>query len=217
MATAYDTQGRLKKHPLLGTALGVDPSRAEEREQFLTLHKEATSIAGEGRKGMEGRLASRYAERTASEQQALGGLGSQYAELQKQGASLRDPSKDKELAEAVASSRADWSNVQSAKKLVQITPELQTKFKEQMGLDPRGFRKWKRKHKTPISRAEAIQKHFGGKLSEVELQQKEYEEELEEKASALQAQGAPIAAEMQRRKGKLEDMIYSYNMFLGVG
>jgi hypothetical protein len=44
--SAYSEQGLLKKNPLLGTSLAVDPGRGVEREKFGKLHERAMDFTG---------------------------------------------------------------------------------------------------------------------------------------------------------------------------
>lgn len=95
-ASAYK-DGQLKKNPLLGTATQSVPSRAKQKERLLGLYGEAKSIAGQGRAGMEGVLAGRYARFAEPEQRALGGLQSQYADIQSKAVAARDPEAKKKF------------------------------------------------------------------------------------------------------------------------
>lgn len=101
----------LKKNPLLGTATATVAQRAGERERFMGLYGEAKTMAGQGRTGMQGALASRYARFSENDQAALGDLKSRYSGLQAQANTVRDPAQEKKLGETVISTEAKAKNV----------------------------------------------------------------------------------------------------------
>ena len=95
-ASAYK-DGQLKKNPLLGTATRTVASQAKRKERLLGLYGEAKTMAGRGREGMQGVLASRHARFAEADQAALGGLRSRYAGLQTRAEGLRDPEAKKKF------------------------------------------------------------------------------------------------------------------------
>jgi len=81
MAISAYKQGKLKKNPLLGTSLAVDPNREAERESFQALYGEAREIANEGRSGMVKRLSERYQDFGRPHVAEMGRLGAERSRL----------------------------------------------------------------------------------------------------------------------------------------
>jgi hypothetical protein len=208
MAVSAYRGGQLKKNPLLGTALGVDPSRAGERERFSQLHTEAKGMAGKGRAGMESSLARRYARFSETNQAALGSLGGQYRSLQDEARGLRDPDREAELAENISTreGRIERFSGKKGRKLAR------KRFKKDV-------------KSGKISRSDAI-KHWGERskyiqdraqtnLGTAKTAQQTYETGIADSTKALQGRGQEIEGEMERRTSALHQRISDYNLFLG--
>jgi hypothetical protein len=86
---AFNKAGQVRKNPLLGTSLLSDPGRAEQREQFMSLHAEAKENPNEGRAGMLGKLAERFQEFGGPEVERLDVIKRRQANLASQANDLR--------------------------------------------------------------------------------------------------------------------------------
>jgi hypothetical protein len=87
--SAFNKEGQVRKNPLLGTSLLSDPGRAEQREQFMSLHGEAKENAAEGRAGMLGKLAERFQAFGGPEVERLDVLKRRQDKLSSQANDLR--------------------------------------------------------------------------------------------------------------------------------
>lgn len=116
--SAYSSEGNLKKNPLLGTSLAVDPRRKAMRQGFLDLYGEAKKSAGEGRGGMLRRLSERNAALGAANQADLERIPKQLQQLQDEASSYVDEDKLKDLTERAATAEKwmeDQNKAQSAR------------------------------------------------------------------------------------------------------
>lgn len=93
MPTSAYKDGALKKNPLLGTATYSVAQRADQKDRLMGLYEEAKPMAAQGRAGMEGALAGRYAKFAETDQASLGELKSKYSGLQDQSSKLLDTNK----------------------------------------------------------------------------------------------------------------------------
>src|SRR3990172_6248485 len=81
---------QLKKNPLLGTATQTVASQAKRKERLMGLYGEAKTMAGQGRAGMKGVLASRNARLGEADQSGIGGVTARYQGLQAKAATVRN-------------------------------------------------------------------------------------------------------------------------------
>jgi len=110
--SAYNSEGNLKKNPLLGTSLAVDPNRKGMRQGFLDLYGEAKQRAGEGREGMLRRLSERNASLGAANQAELEGIPKKLKFLEDEAASYVDEDKLEDLTKR-ASTAQKWIEEQN--------------------------------------------------------------------------------------------------------
>jgi hypothetical protein len=89
--SAYDAEGRLKKHALAGTSLAVDPSREAQRRQFGELYEEAKTDPAGGREAMLSRLSERYGDYEKQQASRLAEIASRKSMFDKEVSGLRDP------------------------------------------------------------------------------------------------------------------------------
>jgi hypothetical protein len=95
--SAYDSEGRLKKHALKGTSFAVDPSRSAQRQQFGELYNEAKANPAGGREAMLGKLKSRFTKYGNQQNNRLSDLAKQKELLSGQGPGLRDTDYEADL------------------------------------------------------------------------------------------------------------------------
>lgn len=75
--SAYSAEGLLKKNPLLGTSLGVDPTRVAQAQKFGELHERAKGFT-QDRAGFQKVIGGEY---EALQKQGLADLATQQADL----------------------------------------------------------------------------------------------------------------------------------------
>lgn len=202
--SAYKGQ-QLKKKPLLGTALGVDTSRAQERASFRRLHKEAKGVAAGGRAAMEKRLGSRLTRYARGQMSGIGQLREQYGKLQEEAGGLRSTEREKELA----------SSIKGAKKIYGAARTTRGGRKYM----PKKYIRQFKKEATPEERTlyrKNVPGYYESKLTRAQEAEAAYERNIAEHLAGLQEQGAILASNVARRERSLAERIASYNRFLGV-
>lgn len=209
MAVSAYKDGRLKKNPLLGTALAADIDRGRERESFGQLYTEAKGMAGQGRAGMESVLAKRYAQFAEPGQKALGELRGKHEALQSEAAGLRDPELEAERQRKLTSTSTILNTLQDPAiwKSKHIPGDIRESFTKETG----------QKVQKKARGAQQLKKYYAQRQTELEAERTSYEQQIADKAEELQLLGKPIEAEMERRQGSLQQQIADYNLFLGMG
>lgn len=97
--SAYGPQGRLKKHPLLGTSMLSDPSRKDAVKQFRGLHQEAVASKDTSRAAGVKRLSKKYETFAAPHTTRLGEIAKLQKGLGEKSQALRDPAREAKLTE----------------------------------------------------------------------------------------------------------------------
>ena len=205
MASAFK-DGHLKKNPLLGTSFGTNPERAQDRDRFMSLYKEAKTHAGEGREGMQGRLAGRYAKFAEANQKALGNTQAKYEDLQRKAANARSPEEEERLRKKLIDSESKLDRLKSATKWKHIPSEYLQEYTSSSKYDPNPRR----------GMIEKMKQFYGGEAMDTVAAQEAYEQDVADKVSRYQSEGAPLAADMERRQHSLQQRIADYNLFLGI-
>jgi len=95
--SAFDAEGRLKKHALAGTSLAVDKDRLVKKRIFQNLYKEARADPNAGREGMLNKLTSRYQAFGQPQTERLAEIASQKAGFEAEAGGLRNLGQEEEF------------------------------------------------------------------------------------------------------------------------
>jgi len=212
MAISAYRQGKLKKNPLLGSSLAVDPNREQERKDFMSLYGEAKQIAGEGRAGMVRRLSERYQKFGAPHVQQMEGFGTERDKLAAIDTSKERMGAKKEYAAAQAGKTAADAPRLSKKGWLKYDERFTTEQKKLLSADRKARfgvkgaqQQWSRKV------AEA-RKYYAGQAA----QKKEAYEGLVAENTARVAQIGTLTGKYNEQRGLLQARADQYNRFLGV-
>ena len=220
--SAYDAQGRLRKHPLQGTSLGVDPKRKTERKQFRELHTEAMGIGHLGREGMKERLKGRFRSFGQPQVQRLGALAEQRGGLEQQFQGFQNPEEEQRLVSeierysdlfdqvpTVGGEGAQYSFGWYARLPKDAKGEVQAHFdsltKKQRTIQ--GIEQWD----PEVFSAS----YFRDQGAKAETAHKEYLANVSTEVDRINQEFIPIQEETIEREQRLSDRIDLYNLFLG--
>lgn len=221
MPAAYDVEGRLKKHALLGTSLAVDPYRKEQREKFKSLYGEAKSAAGQGigREGMIGRLQTRWQEFGQPQMSRLGEIAREKGTLQTEAAGLGDVEKEARFSEyekwiaqpskAIKSER--FKRLAKGGIPQEFLDEAKKEYDSLSKLDKDIYAK---EHEINPTLG-AFAKYLWAERYGTPAQQA-YKEQISAEVDKLQGRYQTLEEEEMERQEKLRSRAEFYNMFLGV-
>lgn len=225
MVAAYDEQGRLKKHALLGTSLAVDPNRASQRQQFEELYGEAKTAAsqGIGREGFLNRLSDRFGSYAQGQQPTLGELARQSQGFVTEAQKLRDFKFEDETRQRAQKFHDMTSGLRDAEGKVTASKFGQIK-KGAKALTMEAKKKWETM--TPRERAEyKVSKGVGGKQFMMDYvlggekramdEYATYEANINQEVDRINQSLIPIQQEYADRQQRLADRVELYNLFLG--
>jgi len=210
MAISAYRQGKLKKNPLLGSSLAVDPNRAQERKDFMSLYGEAKEVAGEGRAGMVRRLSERYQKFGAPHVKQMEGFGAERDKLAAVDTSKERMGARRELASADAGVAAgkQWLSKAGLKKFDAYSPSQQQVLEDarvkQYGEKGKQFQ-WRRKLA-----------HGKKYYNELAAKKKEAYEGLVTENTARVARIGTLTGQYNEQRGMLQARADQYNRFLGI-
>lgn len=218
---AYDAQGRLKKHALLGTSLAVDPNRASQRQAFEDLYGEAKQAAsqGVGREGFLNTLSNRYGAYERGSTQSLNELARQAHGFEDEASKLRD----REFEDEVRTRASKFRDMTSGLKDIDATKFRKVR-KAASPLVDEAQQKWKQM--TPQERANytvnkgmnrkqfAMDYVLGGEKRAMD-EYAAYEAKINQEVDRINANYIPLQQEYADRQQRLADRVELYNLFLG--
>jgi hypothetical protein len=225
--SAYDREGRLKKNPLLGTSLLSDPGRAEQREQFMSLHGEAKENVGEGRAGMLGKLAGRFKTFGGPEVERLDVIKRRQDKLSSQANDLRLEGIGDAQDRIDALSRAEEIGTSSNYNVSPFSKEgdawsdpVYREFVDEWRSTPGSGTGEVGGGKTTLMPAKYMQETWLPR--EMEAAQANYSQAYDAASESyysqlgiLGQQHEALTVEQKQREGKLAETAGLYNMFLG--
>jgi len=184
---AYTGRGLLRKNPLLGSSLDIDPARAGVREQYMSvLYPEARQQASKGREGMVRTLSERYKRFGDPHTERLKQIRSELSTLTGEAGTL-----ETEQLEAQ----------KEGTRLKEKATTAASKKKKTFFLDYAGKRKYAKQERAARSEAEALKRAY--------LERKQ-------RLMDIGAISTPLAEEQTKRERKLTERSDLYNLFLGV-
>lgn len=205
MLSAY-SHGNLKKNPLLGTSLAVDPNRQAMRQGFNDLYSEAKSRGtGEGRSGMLSELASQYASLGQYHSPRLAQIPNEYADIATEASSYSSPKEIERLSKRSTTAQKyldDLSKITKGKKKIKLIPayksEIDAAYKE-------------------AGRPGDKNRFTRDYLSNMASEFKTYTSAASAKSQKLHDERyIPLAEEETQRRRSLQDRADLFNAFLGI-
>lgn len=227
--SAYTREGKLKKHALLGTSFGTDPTRRQARAKFKGLYEEARGASGRGGGGkdvMKGRLQSRFDEFGKGQVSRLGEISGRQQQLQTEIAGLRDPEKeaeyDKDIAafDAWSEQRADLNPESRFGGLSAYEPEIPEEYRSRAGAALAGMTKADKRafgqrtgHVANV--AQFYPQWFKENIGAAQGKKQTYEQQISSEVDRINKEFIPLQTEAAGRKKRIADRLELYNMFLG--
>jgi len=205
MISAY-RDGRLKKNPLLGTSLAVDPNRQAMRQGFMDLYGLAKNRGvGEGRPGMLAELADQNARLGQIHAPRLAQMPQAYTDIATEAGSYSDPKEIERLSGRSTSAQKyldDLAKITKGKKKINLHPdykvEIDTAYREAG---------------SPGDKDRFTKSYLSSMASEY----KAYTDQAAAKAQALHTtKYTPLVEEETERRRILQDRADLFNAFLGM-
>jgi len=228
MPSAYDTEGRLKKHALMGTSFATDPYKKKERTQFQTLYGEAKEAAshGIGQEGMLKRLQSDWQGYASNQLSRLEQIAKEREMIQSEGeaniSALTDPEKEKRFTayQQWASLSPQTQQHTGIYKLTNMgipSDFVKEAKRAYLNMNQSDRKAYAKDHGVPANRetmSTFIKNLWQDKYGTP--QEQAYKEKLSAEVDKLQGRLVPLQEEEIDRQERLASRAELYSMFLGV-
>lgn len=209
MAISAYREGRLKKNPLLGTSLAIDPNRVAMRSGYQDLIKEARATANEGREGMLRRLSERYGSLQAEHQPRLTAIPKEIAALEADARTWIDYDKYQKMQQRAGSANKYLTELGRSDPSMGYQPMIEGDFKTEVDA---AFKEAK-KTNPRLDKATFSRDYMTKAVRDLS----EFESGIQARIADVNArQYFPLKEEAALRQKTLRDRADLYNAFLGM-
>jgi len=206
MAISAYRDGRLKKNPLLGTSLAVDPNRQVMRQGFMDLYSTAKGRGvAEGRPGMLAELADQYSRLGQIHQPRLAQIPQEYTDIATEASSYSNPEDLARISQRSTTAQKyleDLSKITKGKKKINLSSEYKNEIDAAY-----------KEAGSPGDKDRFTKEYLSNMSSEL----KAYQDQASAKAQQLHTyKYTPLAEEETQRRRILQDRADLFNAFLGM-